>query len=166
MTHFRSGYEAARALHRWSNSQGKIERIFKVLLHVQLEVAENTKRTKKKKKGAAKNRKKLIHQQRKKNKKKIAWVTTYEPHLPFKSNIIRKNSSILYSEAENRSIFPKKMIISADRRRRNLGGLNKPTIPARFVPHGSRNKQGYFPCSSKRCDACDHSVEITEFSSE
>ena len=73
---------------------------------------------------------------------------------------------VLYSEAENRSIFPKKMIISADRRRRNLGELYKPTIPARFVHHGLTNKQGYFPCSSKRCDTCDHSVEITDFSSE
>ena len=66
------------------------------------------------KRGAAKNRKKLIHQKRKKDEKKIAWLTTYDPRLPSKSNIIRKkNVSILYSEAENRSIFPNKLIISA-----------------------------------------------------
>ena len=58
------------------------------------------------------------------------------------------------------------MIISADRRRRNSGELYKPTIAAPFAHHGPTNKQGYFPCSSKRCDACDHSVEITDFSSE
>ena len=33
------------------------------------------------------------------------------------------------------------MIISADRSRRNLGELYKPTIPVRFVHHEATNKQ-------------------------
>ena len=103
---------------------------------------------------------------KKKDEKEIAWVTTYDPRRPSKSNIIRKKLCMIYSEVKNRSIFPKNIVISPDRRRRNLGELYKPTIPARFVHNGPTNKQGYFPCSSKRCDTCDQSVEITDFSSE
>ena len=114
-------------------------------------------------KGASKDRAKLIHQSRKKRKNKIAWVTTYDPRVPSKSKILRKNINILYSNKKNREIFPKGMIIPADRRRKNIGEIYKPTVPKRFVEHGPAPKQGFFPCSRKRCDTCDHSTEITEF---
>eukprot|EP00745_Piridium_sociabile_P028914 TRINITY_DN46767_c1_g1_i5.p1 TRINITY_DN46767_c1_g1~~TRINITY_DN46767_c1_g1_i5.p1 ORF type:complete len:381 (-),score=50.73 TRINITY_DN46767_c1_g1_i5:160-1302(-) len=117
------------------------------------------------KKGASKNRKKLIQQSRKKKKKKIAWVTNYDPRVPSKSKIMRKHMGILYSNKKNQQIFPKGMIISADRRLQNIGEIYKPTVPKRLVEYGPNKKQGFFPCSSKRCDTCSHSTEINEFTS-
>ena len=44
--------------------------------------------------------------------------------------------SILYSKEENHCVFPKKLLISAERRRKNIGELYKPTVPVRFVKQG------------------------------
>ena len=109
-------------------------------------------------KGANKDRRDLLTKPTKK-KKKLAWVTTYDPRLPSKSEIIRKNLPLLYTNPENKNVFPRKTIIAADRRRKNLAEIYKPTVPKRFVQHGPRNKSGFFTCSAKRCDTCSHSEE-------
>jgi len=112
--------------------------------------------------GATKNRDKLLLQQRKKKLKKLAWVTTYDPRVPSKSQIIKRNLQLLYTDSINRTIFPPKSIISADRRRRNLSEIYKPTVPNRFPFHGPLQQPGFYRCKNK-CDTCAHAEDITFF---
>jgi hypothetical protein len=117
------------------------------------------------KKGSQKDRTELLTKPRKKKTQKIAWVTNYDPRLPSKCKIIRKNLKILYQNPKNKKIFPQNLIISADRRRQNLGEIYKPTVPKRFIPHGPKEQPGYFTCSAKRCDTCAHGTEMHSFKS-
>ena len=94
-----------------------------------------------------------------KQKKKTAWVTTYDPRVPSKSKIIRDNLAILYSNPINKTIFPEGSLIGADRKRKNIGELYKPTIPKRFPNHGPRQEGGFFRCG-KTCDLCKTSKAI------
>ena len=73
---------------------------------------------------------------RKTGEKEIARVTVCVSRLMS----IRKNLNILYSNADNRSNFPKKMIISADRRRKDIGELYISAVPAPFVNRCPVNK--------------------------
>ena len=111
-------------------------------------------------KGASKDRRSVLHGARKKKKKKIAWVTTYDPRLPSKPSIIQKNIHLLYQNEENRNIFEKRMIIGADRRRKNLGDIYKPSVPKRTIGHGPREEPGFFPCG--KCDTCAHSRVVKQ----
>ena len=116
-------------------------------------------------KGARKNRKALLTQPRKKKGKKVAWVTTFDPRLPSKSEIIRRNMPLLYANPVNKEYFPKNLIISADRRRKNLAEIYKPTVPRRYMEHGPQQEPGYFPCRAKRCDTCRHGRVFKSFQS-
>lgn len=107
--------------------------------------------------GARKDRARTLSKPRKKKAKKIAWVSTYDPRLPSKSTIIKKNIHLLYADKENEKLFPKKMVISADRKRPNLASMYKPTVPQRWRQHGPVEEPGFFTCK-KRCDTCRHSV--------
>ena len=73
---------------------------------------------------------------RKTGEKEIARVTVCVSCL----TSIRKNLNILYCNADNRSNFPKKMIISADRRRKDMGELYISPVPAPFVNRCPVNK--------------------------
>ena len=68
------------------------------------------------KKGAQKVRIDLLTKPRKKKPQKLACVTTHDPRLPSKAAIIRKNMHILYQNPNNKKIFPRNLIISAERR--------------------------------------------------
>ena len=81
------------------------------------------------KKGTQKDRRTLLNKEKLTTEKKIAWVTTYDPRYPSKSEIIRKNIHLLYANPQNKDIFTKNQIISADRRRKILGEIYKPTVP-------------------------------------
>ena len=70
------------------------------------------------KRGAKKDRKQILNAPRKQKPPKLAWVSKYDPRVPFKSAIIRKNLHLLYETTENKEIFPKNIIIAADRRRK------------------------------------------------
>ena len=48
------------------------------------------------------------------------------------------------------------MIISADRKRKNLGQIYKPSVPRRNIEFGPKQERGFFPCTNK-CDTCAHS---------
>jgi hypothetical protein len=115
--------------------------------------------------GADKDRRTIITQPRKQKPKKVAWVTTYDPRCPSKTSIIKENLNILYSNPQNRSIFPEGTIIGADRRRKNLAEMYKPTVPRKFPQHGPKHKPGFFVCKAKRCDVCSHSSDVTGFKS-
>ena len=78
--------------------------------------------------------------------------------------IIKKNLNILYSNPANKTIFKKKTLIGADRRRKNLGEIYKPTIPRRFPIHGPHDEPGFFTCMRK-CDTCRHSNPMKRFTS-
>ena len=58
------------------------------------------------------------------------------PCFPLNQRSSKKKIKILYSEPRNRSIFSKKLIISADKRRKNLGEVFKPTVPRQFPVRG------------------------------
>eukprot|EP00745_Piridium_sociabile_P020923 TRINITY_DN32272_c0_g1_i5.p1 TRINITY_DN32272_c0_g1~~TRINITY_DN32272_c0_g1_i5.p1 ORF type:complete len:867 (+),score=134.27 TRINITY_DN32272_c0_g1_i5:352-2601(+) len=115
--------------------------------------------------GANRDRGDLIRQERKPKPKKLAWVSQYDPRLPSKRTLIKQNLHILYSNTKNKSIFPEDMLIGADRRRRNLGEMYKPTVPRRHPIHGPRNRPGFFLCSARRCDLCAHSSNTEGFRS-
>ena len=117
------------------------------------------------KKGATKSRNEILEGKRKNKGNKIAWVTTYDPRVPSKSEIIKNNLHILYSNDENRKMFPKGNIIGTDRRRKNIGEIYKPTVPRRHVVHGSREEDGFFWCE-KKCDICKHAKPMKEFASQ
>ena len=114
-------------------------------------------------------RRKLLFRPRNKRPKKIAWVSTWDPRAPDKSKIIHNNMHLLYRNPKNKLIFPKGLIIAANRRRPNLSELIKPTIPRRFVQHGPFLEQGSFPCKGASipprcngaCDLCKH-VQVTK----
>ena len=72
---------------------------------------------------------------------------------------------MIYTDKENKEIFPPKSIISADKRRKNLGEIYKPTIPRRFVQHGPKTQSGFQKCTAKRCDTCAHAINIDRFTS-
>eukprot|EP00745_Piridium_sociabile_P015180 TRINITY_DN22393_c0_g1_i4.p1 TRINITY_DN22393_c0_g1~~TRINITY_DN22393_c0_g1_i4.p1 ORF type:complete len:282 (-),score=17.02 TRINITY_DN22393_c0_g1_i4:268-1113(-) len=106
--------------------------------------------------GAGRDRHQLLNGKRKKKHKKIAWVTTYDPRVPSKCEIIKQNLHLLYSDTRNKDIFPRGIIISAEKRRQNLGEIYKPSVPNLFPVHGPLLKPGFYICSAKRCDTCAH----------
>lgn len=116
------------------------------------------------KEGASKNREEILKKPRKKKPKKLAWVSTYDPRVPSKHGIIKNNLHLLYADSENIEFFPSSMIISADRKRQNLGEIYKPTIPKRWPVHGPAHEPGFFVCGRK-CDTCAHSESTKEFRS-
>ena len=83
-------------------------------------------------------------------------MTTFDPRLPSKSEIIRRNLPILHADPQNKELFPKSTVISADKKRKNIAQIYKPTIPRRFVIHGPENSRGFFKCSATHCDTCRH----------
>ena len=106
--------------------------------------------------GVKKDREKLLNQPRKRKDTKIAWVSTYDPRVPSKTAIIKKNLHLLHANVVNKEIFPSRTIISADRKRKNIAQMYKPTVPQRYIQHGPKNRPGFFPCK-ERCDTCRHS---------
>jgi len=111
--------------------------------------------------GASRERHELLFQEKPKHTSKIAWITRFDPRVPSKRAIIRKYQEVLYSDPENKKIFPPGTVISADRRRKNLGELYKRTVPRRFVQHGPLLEPGFHPCGGK-CDFCRHGLPTSE----
>ena len=112
-----------------------------------------------------KDRHTLIHKKKPAPRQKIPWITTHDPRNPSKNNIIQRHLNILYSDKRNTDTFPPGSIIAAEKRRRNLAEMYKPTVPRRFVLHGPAEEPGFFPCSSK-CDFCYHSDTTKSFTSQ
>ena len=71
--------------------------------------------------GARRDRKQLLHDKPEKQEKKIAWITTYDPRVPSKTAIIKKNIHMLHADPNNKEIFPRGMVVAADRKRKKLG---------------------------------------------
>ena len=72
--------------------------------------------------GAKKDREKLLNQPlegkdtKKRKDTKIAWVSTYDPRVPSKTAVIKKNLLLLHANVVTKEIFPPRTIISADRK--------------------------------------------------
>ena len=94
--------------------------------------------------GAKKDREKFLNQPRKKKDTKIAWVSTYDPRVPSKTTIIKKNLHLLHANVVNKEILPPRTIIPADRKRKNIAQMYKPTVPQRYVQHGPMNRPVFF----------------------
>ena len=85
---------------------------------------------------------------------KNSWVSTLvgehlRPRVPSKTAIIKKNLHLLHANVINKEIFPPRTIISADRKRKNLAQMYKPTVPQRYVQHGPKNRPGFFSLQRK-----------------
>jgi hypothetical protein len=112
----------------------------------------------------------VLQRPRTTKKKKIAWLNTYDPRLPSKSSIIKKNIHLLHRNPRNKKLFPLGTIIASDRRRQNLGNILMPTVPKRFPKFGPNQEWGSFPCRGAliapnrtgSCDLCKH-VELTKY---
>ena len=103
----------------------------------------------------------ILNQPRRRKKTKIAWVSTYDPRVPSKTDIIKTNLHLLHASVVNKVIFTPRTIILVDRKRKkSLAQTYKPTVPQRHVQHGPKNRPGFFPCKEK-CDTCHHSKETT-----
>ena len=61
---------------------------------------------------------------------------------------------LLLRNHENKKIFPPGLLIAANRRRRNIGEIIKPTIPKKFINHGPHLEAGSFPCSGANISPC------------
>ena len=144
-----------------SNDEQLKERIQEYARYLTLSGWQYNRAIKEISQGATKPREAILHQPRKKQGKKIAWVTKFDPRAPSRSDIIKRNLPLLYSNPENRSVFPRKSLIAADRRLKNLGEIYKPTVPRRMAEHGPRECPGFFKCSRK-CDTCRHAEETHE----
>ena len=92
---------------------------------------------------------KYLNQPRKRKDTKIAWVSTYDPRVPSKTAIIKKNLHLLHANVINKEIFPPRTIISGYRKRKNLAQMYKPTVPQRYVQHGPKNRPGFFSLQRK-----------------
>lgn len=118
---------------------------------------------------ANEKRERILFKPRVKKPKKIAWVTNWDPRAPPKPKIINNNIHLLYRNRENMEIFPREMLIGANRRCKNLADFIKPTVPKRFVQHGPRQEAGSFPCEGAKlapnktgaCDLCKH-IKVTK----
>ena len=118
---------------------------------------------------AMNKRKLFLNKPRKKKPLKVPWLSTYDPRLPSKSKILNRHMHILYRNPSNRTRFPEGMIISADRKRKSLANIIKPTVPKRFPNHGPFLPCGSFPCEGAKappctvgaCDLCKH-IQITK----
>ena len=107
--------------------------------------------------GASISRTECLKTKRKRKTNKVAWVTTHDPRTPCKNKIIKENLHILHGNPTNKDIFPKHKLIAADRRRRNLGEIYKPTIPYIRGEADSSEEKGFVTCH-KKCDMCKHSA--------
>ena len=148
-----------------SNDQSLQERISEYAGYFEMSGWKRDTAERELKKGANTDRHKALFKPRRKPSKKHAWVTTFDPRFPSKTEIIKRNLHLLYSDPENKKIFPPKSIISADRRRKNIGEIYKPTVPQRLVEHGPKTNPGFWRCTAKRCDTCAHSLDIQQFTS-
>ena len=111
-------------------------------------------------KATTANRDDILLKPRKNKGKKTAWVSKYDPRLPDKSKIIHKNIHLLYSNTDNKLVFPPGNLISANRKRKNLREIYKPTVPRLDLEHGPRRKPGFTTCRGV-CDTCKHSKDTT-----
>ena len=110
--------------------------------------------------GAKKDGEKLLNQPRKRKDTKIAWVSTYDPRVPSKTAIIKKNLHLLHANLVNKEIFLQEPSSRLTEKEKNLAQMYKPTVPQRYVQHGPKNRPGFFPCK-ERCNTCHHSKETT-----
>ena len=113
--------------------------------------------------GASRDREDLLKEKPQKQKKKIAWITTHDPRLPPKTAIIKSHLHLLHANPDNVDIFPKGMVVAADKKRRNLAEMYMPTIPKRTKPIIPDEPPGFFPCF--KCDTCRHSEKTKGFRS-
>ena len=110
--------------------------------------------------GASIERTNCLKSKRRNKSNKLAWVTTHDPRSPCKNKIIKENLHILHGNPTNKEIFPKQKLISADKRRRNIGEIYKPTIPNIKKYENTNKENGFFTCQ-KKCDMCKHSRNRT-----
>ena len=78
--------------------------------------------------------------------------------------VIRKNLKLLYSEPENKKIFPKKSFMVSHKRSTNLKEILVPTKLPRLEETSSQksDNDGCFKCSAKICDICQNHLKETK----
>ena len=98
---------------------------------------------------------------------KAFWISTYDPRVLHPRKIISKNYHILNNDPEAAELFPRKNLVAASRRLKNLSELISPTVPSDLKPDPPKKKPdldpGSFQCHKRRdgggCDLCSHLIE-------
>ena len=79
---------------------------------------------------------------------KLAWIITHDPRLS-KNEMIKVNLQILHGNPTNEYIFAKQKLIAAEKRRKNLGEIYKPTIIYIRIEADSNEEKGFVTCQKK-----------------
>ena len=91
------------------------------------------------------------HQQR----DMIPLITKYDPRIPNLRGVIRRNLRLLYSDPNNKTLFPKKDLTAGYSRAKNLKEI---LVPTKLPTLGHRDDNslpwGCFKCKAKTCDIC------------
>ena len=87
-----------------------------------------------------------------------------DPRLPNVNAVIKKNFKPLYSEPENKEIFPKKSFMISHNRSKHLKEILVPTKLPRNEETSSQksDNHGCFKCSAKICDICQNHLKETK----
>ena len=85
----------------------------------------------------------------------------WDLRLPNVNAVIRKNLKLLYSEPENKEIFPKKSFMVSHKRSENLKEILLPTRLPR-IEETSLEESDNHGCSAKICDICQNHLKETK----
>ena len=108
--------------------------------------------------------KKVLSTSIRSHKDRIAFIMKWDPRLPNLNAVIRKNLKLLYSDPENKKIFPQKSFMVSYKRSRNLKEILVPTkLPKTdYTPTQNGKHPGCFKCSAKNCDICQNCLKETK----
>ena len=107
---------------------------------------------------------------------KAFFITDYDPRVLHPRQLISNNYHHIESSPQLAALFPRKNLVGATRRLKNLSELLSPTVQAGPAPGGDRSSNagvapgdrynGSYHCASHRrrrngCDVCSYSVETS-----
>ena len=98
------------------------------------------------------------------HKDRVPFIMKWDPRLPNLNAVIRKNLKLLYSDPENKKIFPKKSFMVSYKRSRNLKQILVPkkTAKNRLCSYSEWKHPGCYKCSAKKCDICQNCLKETK----
>ena len=85
----------------------------------------------------------------------IPLITKYDPRIPNLRGVIRRDLKLLYSDPNNKTLFPKKDLIVGYSRAKNLKEILVPTKLPTLGHHDDNSLPwGCFKYKAKTCDIC------------
>ena len=91
----------------------------------------------------------------------IPFITRFDPRIPNLRSVVRKNLKILYSDPDNKKLFPSKDFVVGFSRARNLKEILVPTRPPVIKDRTDSNlPPGCYKCKAKVCDICKNYLAV------